>query len=66
MQIHNRTSRYHIVIQAEEIVSACNPRVTAKADVLIRRYEQKLREHRNFIRAEGTDPQEIADWKWRN
>ena len=66
MQVRNRTSRYHVVIQAAEKIAARNPRVAAKADALIRKYEQKLREHRNFIRSEGTDPPEAADWKWRN
>lgn len=55
-----------MVIQAAEEIAARNPRVAAKADALIRRYEQKLREHRSFIRSEGTKPPEIADLKWRN
>jgi len=66
MQVRSRTSRYYVVIKAAEKIAARNPRVAARGDALIRRYEQKLREHRNFIRSEGTNPPEVAGWRWRN
>ena len=65
MQVHNRTSRYHVAIQAAQKVAASCPSVAAKAEELIRKYERKLREHRNFIESEGVDPPEITGWCWK-
>lgn len=64
MHVRNRTSRYHVVMQAAEKIAARDPEVAAKAEELVRKCQQKLRRHRNFIIAEGTDPPEIADWQW--
>jgi xylulose-5-phosphate/fructose-6-phosphate phosphoketolase len=66
MQVRNRTSRYHLMIQVAQKMRACNPRVAAKAEELIRIYERKLREHRLFIDTNGIDPPEITDWQWRD
>jgi len=66
MQVRNRTSRYHLVIQAAQKMAARNPRVAARAEELVRKYEQKLLEHRQFIRTQGIDPPEITEWQWRN
>jgi xylulose-5-phosphate/fructose-6-phosphate phosphoketolase len=65
MQVRNRTSRYHLMIQVAQKTPGRNPRVAAKAEELIRIYERKLREHRLFIDANGFDPPEISDWNWR-
>lgn len=66
MHVRNRTSRYHVVIQAAQKLAARNPRAAGRAEELIRKYERRLAEHRRFIRAESVDPPEIADWRWRN
>ncbi|MEK6570043.1 MAG: phosphoketolase, partial [Bacteroidota bacterium] len=66
MQVRNRTSRYHVVIQAAEKMAARNSKVAGKAEEIVRKYERKLREHREFIRAEGIDPPEIGNWRWRS
>lgn len=66
MQVRNRTSRYHLMIQVAQKMPARNPRVAAKAEELIRIYERKLREHRLFIDANGIDPPAITDWQWRD
>ena len=66
MQVRNRTSRYHLVIQAAQKMAARSPKVGARAEALIAQYERKLAEHRLFIRNEGVDPPEIAAWHWRN
>ena len=65
MQVMNRTSRYHVVIQAAEKIAAGHPEVAARAEALVRTYQRKLREHERFIRAEGVDPPEITDWQWK-
>jgi xylulose-5-phosphate/fructose-6-phosphate phosphoketolase len=64
MQVRNRTSRYDIVIQTAQKMAMHNPSVSARAEELLRKYERKLREHREFIQREGCDPDEIMEWKW--
>ena len=64
MHIHNRTSRYHLVIQSAQKIAWRNPKTSAKAEELIVRFERKITDHGVFIRREGVDPPEIAGWKW--
>ena len=64
MHIHNRTSRYHLVIQGAQKIAWRNPKASAKAEELIVRFERKIADHGKFIRREGVDPPEIAEWKW--
>jgi xylulose-5-phosphate/fructose-6-phosphate phosphoketolase len=64
MHIHNRTSRYHLIIQGAQKIAARNPKAGAKAEELIVKYEKKIADHGIFIRREGVDPPEIAQWKW--
>jgi len=64
MHIHNRTSRYHLIIQGAEKIAARNPKAAAKAEELIVKYERKIADHGVFIRREGVDPPEIAEWRW--
>ncbi len=65
MHIRNRTSRYHLMIQAARKMAACHPHVSMQAEALIVEYERKLADHRAFIRREGLDPPEINDWRWQ-
>ena len=65
MHIRNRTSRYHIVMQTAQKMAARLPQVAAKAEEIIRKYEMKIRKHREYIRAEGNDPEEIRNWQWK-
>jgi xylulose-5-phosphate/fructose-6-phosphate phosphoketolase len=60
MLVRNQISRYHLVIEALRRAAGDSPRAAS----LIERYEEKLREHRRFIEAEGIDPPEIRDWSW--
>lgn len=64
MHIHNRTSRYHLVIQGAQKMAARNPKVAARAEELIVKYERKIADHNLFIQREGVDPPEIASWTW--
>ncbi|HWQ95393.1 MAG TPA: phosphoketolase family protein [Gammaproteobacteria bacterium] len=65
MHIRNRTSRYHLVIQAARKMAACHPHFSMQAEALIVEYERKLADHRTFILREGLDPPEINDWRWQ-
>jgi xylulose-5-phosphate/fructose-6-phosphate phosphoketolase len=64
MQVRNTTSRFHLVIQTAQQLAAKNPKVAARAEMLIRKYKSKLREHENYIVQHGIDLPEIRDWKW--
>lgn len=64
MHVHNRTSRYHLIIQGAQKVAARNPKLSAKAEELVVKYERKIAEHRLFIEREGVDLPEIAEWTW--
>jgi xylulose-5-phosphate/fructose-6-phosphate phosphoketolase len=64
MQVRNRTSRYHVVIQAAQKVANRDPKRAALAEALTVRYERKLADHRMYIDQHGMDPPEITDWRW--
>jgi xylulose-5-phosphate/fructose-6-phosphate phosphoketolase len=66
MHVHNRTSRYHLVIQSAQKIATRNPAAAALAEELIVKYERKIADHGLFIRREGVDPPEIAGWRWTN
>lgn len=64
MHVANRTSRYHIVIQAAQKIARRRPAVAAQAEALVIKYEGKLAAHRSYIFEHGMDPPEITDWAW--
>lgn len=64
MQVRNRTSRYHLVIQAAWKIGARNPAAAARAESLVVRYERRIEDHRRYIREMGCDPEEITGWTW--
>ena len=65
MQVRNKISRWHLVILTAQKLAARNPRRTALAEELIRKYELKLREHYAYVRATSIDPPEILNWCWK-
>lgn len=64
LQVRNGTSRYQIVLQAcenlknEKKISASEYK---KIESLIRK---KIRDHGQFIRKYGVDPEELSNWRW--
>ena len=64
MHVRNRTSRYHLVINAAEKIAMHTPSKAAAAEKLVMRYSKKLLDHRAYIDKHGVDPAEITDWKW--
>jgi xylulose-5-phosphate/fructose-6-phosphate phosphoketolase len=60
MLVRNRTSRYHLVIEAARRAG----RSSSQAASIVERYTRKLSEHRAYIEREGVDPPEIRDWSW--
>ncbi len=64
MQVRNKTSRFHLAMEALEILSAQKVVKKKDADKLISKYEQKLKEHGRYIRKYGVDMDEIENWRW--
>jgi len=65
MHVRNRTSRYHLVMQAAERIAMHTPSRAAAAERLVMKYSRKLIEHRAYIDRHGVDPEEITGWEWR-
>lgn len=65
MQVRNKTSRWHLVIQTAQKLAVRNPRMATLAEELIRKYEHKLTEHYSYVRAMSIDPPEILNWRWK-
>lgn len=64
MQVRNETSRYHLAIDAFAKMAERGFLETSKAESLIKKYKQKLDEHREYIKINGVDPEEIENCKW--
>lgn len=64
MHVRNKTSRYHLAIQAIEILFRRNKIRKKQAMVGIKFFEQKLKDHKEHILTYGDDPEEIKSWKW--
>ncbi len=64
MQIRNKTSRYHLIIEAMFILSERKTVTKEAAGKIIAKYEEKIKEHGEYIRKYGVDPDEIESWKW--
>ncbi|CAG1065776.1 xylulose-5-phosphate/fructose-6-phosphate phosphoketolase [uncultured bacterium] len=66
MHVRNRTSRYHLVMQAAERIAMHSPSKAVAAEKLVMKYSKKLLDHRAYIDQYGVDPAEITDWEWRH
>ena len=64
MNVRNKTSRFHLIMQAIRLAAPTNPAVAAKANELVSHYEYILLEHRAYIQKNGKDPEEISEWQW--
>lgn len=65
MQVWNKTSRWHLVMEAMGILAGRGVVAREKADTVIQKYEQKLKDHIEYIKKYGTDMDEIKNWEWK-
>lgn len=65
MHVRNKTSRFHLAIEALEILSKNGAIKKDKAKMLIKNYEKQLKAHGAYIKIYGVDPDEIENWKWK-
>lgn len=64
LHIRNKADRYNLVIEAVEKTSRNGVVEKEKARLLIEKYQQKIKEHKEYIIKVGDDPEEILNWKW--
>ena len=62
MRVQNCLDRFHLVADA---VKLC-PKLGNRAAWLVQEMNDKLVEHRQFIREYGTDLPEVENWKWES
>ena len=64
MQVRNGTSRWHLAIEAFQLMKERDFLDNKKADALVKKYQEMFKEHREYIKAHGVDPKDIENWKW--
>ena len=65
MQVRNKTSRFHLTMEAMEILAGRGVVTKEEAKKVIEKIEQKLLEHRAYIEKHGVDMDEIENWVWK-
>lgn len=65
MQVRNRTSRFHLVIDAFAALKKSGTISEPEAARLTELYNDKLASHRQYIITHGVDPEEIELWQWK-
>ncbi len=64
LHIRSKTDRYSLVIEAYEKLSNTGALSQEKAKMLVEKYQQKIKDHKEYILKVGDDPEEILNWKW--
>ncbi len=64
MHVRNQTSRFHLCIEAIELLHKEKKISKRDADKNIKEFQQKLKDHKKYILKHGEDPEEIKYWKW--
>lgn len=64
MNVRNGADRFHVIMQAIRLAAAENPRVAARASERVHHYEYVLNDFKAYILEHGSDPREIANWRW--
>ena len=60
MRVQNEIDRFHLVMDALNYL----PNLGNRGSSLYQYCQDKLVEHRQFIREEGQDLEEIRNWTW--
>lgn len=64
MQVRNGTDRYNILIDVVNMLGDEGKIEETRKKNIIKKYQQKLEEHKKFIILNGVDPDEIENWEW--
>ncbi len=66
MQVRNHTSRFQLVQDACKMLMNSGKIDQNKSAEIIKKYDQKISEHVEYIKENGVDMEEIENWKWDN
>ena len=61
MRVQNKIDRYNLVISAFKYLRGYGER----GNSLVRLCNNKLEQHKNYIREYGTDIPDVKNWKWK-
>ena len=64
MHVRNMTDRYNLAKEVYTRAASTGAVEMQKAKLLIEKYEEALKDHKEYIIANGVDPDEIENWKW--
>ncbi|MGB8815750.1 MAG: phosphoketolase family protein [Minisyncoccia bacterium] len=64
LHIRNKTDRYNLFIEAIEKVAKNGVIDEEKANRLVLIYQNKIKDHKDYIMRVGDDPEEILNWKF--
>lgn len=65
MMVRNKTSRYHLVLDALHELFERGQITAEQKDSLSSKIEKTLQEHRTYIIEHGDDPEYIKKWTWK-
>jgi len=65
MHVRNNTDRFHLVQTAAKLLARYGTITEQQAADVIKKFEQKLADHRAYIEKHGVDQDEIENWKWK-
>ncbi len=64
LHIRNKTDRYNLLIEAVEKVAKNGVIEKEKAGKIVEKYQQKIKDHKEYILKVGDDPEDILNWTW--
>ena len=64
LHIRNKTDRYNLLIEAVQKVAENGVVEKEKAKKIVEKYQQKIKDHKEYILKVGDDPEEILNWHW--
>jgi xylulose-5-phosphate/fructose-6-phosphate phosphoketolase len=65
LHLRNKTSRYDLVIEALQELGKRQVLSGEESESLVKKYKDKIRDHREYIIKNGVDPEEIESWQWK-
>ncbi|MEK6888564.1 MAG: phosphoketolase family protein [Nanoarchaeota archaeon] len=65
MHVRNGTSRFHLILEAVQMLRQRKAIDEKKAERIIKEFESKLTEHKEYIIKNGVDPNYIRLWQWQ-
>jgi len=65
MMVRNRVDRFHLAMEAFAHAARQNVITETEAQELIASFQERLAEHRAYVKEHGEDLEEITNWVWK-